>query len=204
MKKPLGPRSNRTKRAPKLERIYRVLLDHPLKKWSIKGITRETRTEYHWTYDIFKDLEKRGLLYEGMVNDISGLFELWRRRPSSSIQRDYHVQDPEAWLKNISLDHAVTTYYAENRLGQYLLPRTLEIYIHEDDLDKWHDRIMRFGYAGKGNLRLLVPDEHVFWNARSIEGLRIVCLQQLIVDLLREGGIANEAAENLIGRYYGE
>jgi hypothetical protein len=204
MKAPQGPRKVRLKVAPKLERIYRVLLDDPLRKWSIKGLTKEALTEYHWTYDVFKELEAKGYVFEGKIIDVVSMFELWSKRPSHSSSREYHVQDPESLLLGQKKDFAVTTYFAENKLGQYLLPKRMDIYLHKTDLNFWHEEVIKVGYVGKGNLRLLISDEHVFWHSKIIEGLRIVGTQQLIVDLLREGGVCTEAAENLIRRYYGQ
>jgi hypothetical protein len=164
----------------------------------------ETGTEYHWTYNVIKELEKIGYMSEGIIVDVSGMFELWKKRPNTSKIIEYHIQDVDNFVMNVSLDYAATTYYAENRLGQYILPRILELYVHEYDIKKWHDQIMEIGYLGKGNLKINVSDEHIFWHKKRMEGLTIVSIQQVIVDLLREGGITIEAAENLIERYYGK
>ena len=51
---------------------------------------------------------------------------------------------------------------------------------------------------GKGNLRLLMDDEHVFYGSFEQKGLKVVSLPQLIVDLFDEGGVCVEAAEMLL------
>jgi hypothetical protein len=54
------------------------------------------------------------------------------------------------------------------------------------------------GLVGKGNMRLLTTDPHVFYNSFRQQGLNIVSIPQLIVDLLEEDGVCTEAAEKLL------
>jgi len=54
------------------------------------------------------------------------------------------------------------------------------------------------GLVGKGNVRLLIADHHVFYGASERQGLNVVSLPQLIIDLLEEGGVCTEAAEKLL------
>jgi hypothetical protein len=49
-----------------------------------------------------------------------------------------------------------------------------------------------------------LSDENVFWDGKKIQGWTIVSIQQLIVDLLREGVECTEAAELLIRRFYND
>ncbi len=49
-------------------------------------------------------------------------------------------------------------------------------------------------------LKLLLSDEHVFYNSFEKDGLKIVSMPQLIIDLMNEGGVCVEAAELLIKR----
>jgi hypothetical protein len=71
-------------------------------------------------------------------------------------------------------------------------------YIKEEDWKQWHDIISKKGLVGKGNLRLLLAEEHVFYKSFEKDGLKIVSTPQLILDLMIEGGVCIEAAELLI------
>ena len=51
-------------------------------------------------------------------------------------------------------------------------------------------------------MRLLIEDEHAFYSNIKKEGLRIVSIPQLILDLLREEGVAIEAAHMLMEKEY--
>ena len=54
------------------------------------------------------------------------------------------------------------------------------------------------GLVGKGNIRLLQADNHVFYSSFERHGLKIVSLPQLILDLFEEGSVCVEAAEKLL------
>ena len=74
----------------------------------------------------------------------------------------------------------------------------IDVYIEEEDWKQWHDIILKKGLVGKGNMRLLLADEHVFYKSFEKNGLNIVSMPQLIIDLMIEGGVCVEAAELLI------
>ena len=55
--------------------------------------------------------------------------------------------------------------------------------------------------VGGGNTRLRWYDEQVLYNSFSMDGYSIVAIPQLIVDLLREGSSAAEAADMMMQKY---
>jgi hypothetical protein len=83
-----------------------------------------------------------------------------------------------------------------------LFPSRVDIYIQEHDLQAWHELLTATGLVGKGNFRLLIDDSHVFYANIKKKGYSIVSTSQLIFDLLREQGVAVEAAHMLIERKY--
>jgi hypothetical protein len=109
---------------------------------------------------------------------------------------------PKKVLENANMKYALTTYFAEQLMGNYLFPRKFDLYVLLEDAHDWHIYMAENGYVGKGNVRIILGDEHVFWDGKTIENWPTVSIQQLIVDLLREGAECNEAAEILISRYY--
>ena len=72
--------------------------------------------------------------------------------------------------------------------------------IKEADLNSWHKLLTKNGLYGKGNFRIVISDGHVMSGKRKINGLSIVSMPQLIVDLAKEGGPCHEAAEMLMKR----
>ncbi|MHB8603464.1 MAG: hypothetical protein ACYC9R_12595 [Nitrosotalea sp.] len=115
-----------------------------------------------------------------------------------STQREYMVREPLGILSTTDMKYALTTYSAENLVQGYLFPSRVDFYIDPADLKKWHLLLSEKGLVGKGNVRILMTDNHVFYNSFVKNGLMIVSMPQLIVDLLVEGVVAVEAAEKLL------
>lgn len=108
------------------------------------------------------------------------------------------VQDPLTLLRGSGIPYALTSYQAENLVQGYLFPSRIDLYIREDDSQEWHGLLRENGLVGRGNVRTLVDDGHVFYRAQVVNDLTVVSVPQLIVDLLAEGGPSVEAAEFLL------
>ena len=143
--------------------------------------------------------EKLKLIKETKVTNVEKLIDYWKEIKKKPKQREYLIQEPIEIIKEANLDYAITTYYAENVLQRYIFPSRLDFYIKEGDLEKWHKLLTSKGALyGKGNVRIIITDHHVMYKKRKIKKLTIVNLPQLIIDLYKEGGPAEEAAEMLI------
>jgi len=188
----------------KIDRIYRILLSLSRKDLSWYRIAREANVAYGWAHSILSDLRDEHIINGSIVQDPRRLFEKWAVRPARTLFREYHVQRPEQFIKDVKLGFALTSYYAEHLVGKYLFPGKFDIYIHHEDAPRWHTLLTGRGYVGKGNLRILLTDEHVFHDGMTVEGFSIVSIQQLIVDLMREGAECLEAADLLIERFYSD
>jgi hypothetical protein len=188
----------------KVERIYRILLSKPSKKRSWYRIAKMADVSYGWAHEILSRLRDQNIIRGSQVKKPYQLFKLWSDRPAPILYREYHIQRPKEVFKNFEFDYAFTTYFAEQLVGNYLFPTLFDIYIHQHDALDWHKFLSDKGYVGKGNVRIFLSDENVFWDGKKIKGWSIVSIQQLIVDLLREGAECTEAAELLIRRYYND
>lgn len=157
---------------------------------------------YSWAYEVMKDLEglhaARGL----RITRADRAYGYWLRHHVQPLYSDYQVPDPVRLISDADLSHAITTYVADQAVQRYLFPRRYDVYIREEDAPAWHRRIMRGGFVGGGNLRLLLHDEDILETSEKRHGLRIVCLPQLILDLIVEGGVCTEAARLLFRRVY--
>jgi hypothetical protein len=186
----------------KVERIYRVLLSRKLKDATWYRIAKEADVAYGWAHAVLKGLEQDGIIEGRRLNDPMALFARWAGREDRRRYREYHVQEPAAVLKGARMDFALTGYFAENLVGRYLFPRRYELYVHLKDASAWHTHLTGNGYVGKGNVQIILGDEHVFFERFEVDGWPVVAVQQLIVDLLREGAECVEAAGLLVGRHY--
>ncbi|HLD79299.1 MAG TPA: hypothetical protein VJA18_01955 [Candidatus Nanoarchaeia archaeon] len=177
------------------ERIIKVLLiEKNLSKYKVSKLASAS---FGWTHEFLKNLEKLKLIKDTKVSNIEGLFSYWIKSHKKPKHREYMIQNPLEILKGINLDYAVTTYYAENVLQRFLFPSRLDVYIKEEDLEKWHKMLTSKGLYGKGNVRILIDSSGLF-KSQKIQELTIVNLPQLILDLKLEGGPCEEAAEILL------
>jgi hypothetical protein len=180
------------------ERILRVLLNNPSGKVSRYWIAKQASCTYPWVREFLLKLDDMGLVEGTRVIDYHGLLQYWKSVSLKPKHRDYMIKRPLKVLKDASLPYALTTYQAETLVQNYLFPSRIDIYVKEEDWEKWHKLLSKKGLVGGGNLRLLLSDAHVFYRAFEVKGLRIVSIPQLIVDLMKEGGVCIEAAEMLI------
>jgi len=186
-------------RGRKRERVLRVLLNEPSGSLTKYGIAKLSECSREWVIEFLRKLETQGLVKQTRVLDYGGLIGFWSGVRSEPEHWDYMLREPLEFLRKIELSYALTTYQGENLLQHYLFPSRTDFYIREEDREEWHRLIAAGGgLVGKGNLRILVTDRHVFYNAIRRQELTVVSVPQLIVDLLGEGGPCVEAAQLLL------
>jgi hypothetical protein len=186
------------KRGIMRERIIRVLLTDPDGSLTKYQLAKKAECSFPWTHEFLGKLDALGLAEGTRVKNYTGLLKYWLEVKVKPEKREYMHRDPISFVKKAGMPYALTTYQAENLVQQYLFPSRTDLYIKGEHTEKWHQLIATEGLIGKGNLRLLMTDDHVFYGSFQRRGLTIVCIPQLIVDLLEEGGVCTEAAEKLI------
>ncbi|MBS3175937.1 hypothetical protein J4457_01740 [Candidatus Woesearchaeota archaeon] len=185
-------------RGLKRERILRVLLTEP-RPLSKNQISKRANCTRQWVILFLRELGKKKLVKETKVIDHSRLIKYWlaiHKKPKK--YREYMVKEPLKLLKKTKLSYALTTYQAENIVQHHLFPSRIDIYIKEEDLQTWHSLFLKKGLYGKGNVRVIITEEHTTYGKRKLNGLFIVSLFQLVIDLYTEGGPAAEAADMLL------
>lgn len=187
-------------RGDKRERILRVLLseEKPLSKLQLSKKADCTR---QWVILFLKQLEKKRFIKSTSVLSREKLLKYWLGIKKRKLKfKMYMVRDPLNVLKNANRDYALTTYQAENLVQHYLFPSRTDIYIKEEDMEEWHKLMTKNGLYGSGNVRIMPYDRHIFYGRKKIKGLFVVSIPQLIIDLFKEGGPCEEAAEMLLKR----
>ena len=185
-------------RGNKKERILRVLLSES-EELSKNELSKRSDCTRQWIILFLRGLEKKKLIKNTKVLNSKELLKYWLKiHKKSNKYREYMIKEPLKLLKKIKLDYALTTYQAENIIQQYLFPSRADVYIKEEDLEKWHKIMTKEGLYGKGNVRLIINDEHVMYKKRKINSLFVVSIPQLIIDLFTEGGPCEEAGEMLL------
>ena len=189
-------------RGAKVDRIYRTLLASHNNGHSWYKIAKEADVAYGWAHRKLDELRTTGLIKGSKVAQPRELFKIWAAHRVPIYVREYHIKDPQGILKDSPLAYSLTKYYAENLLNNYLFPKVYDLYVNPRDLVAWNELLSSNGYVGSGNLRLLLTDVHVSWGAKVVDGWPVVGLQQLIVDLIREGAECIEAVQQLMEKYY--
>jgi len=186
----------------KQERIYRVLLSHIIKKPSGYKVAKLAEVSYPYVHTILGKLEREGILKDRQIIEIEKMFNYWAEHIGPIYLREYNIQNPKDIFRKAQMDYAFTGYFAENLIGKYLFPRSYELYIKDYDFEKWDEYLLDAGYLGKGNVKILCSDHHVFFEKQIVEDWPVVSTQQLIVDLMREGADCGEAGERLMKMMY--
>jgi hypothetical protein len=182
------------------ERIIRTLLVEPNGTLTKYKLAKMAEASFPWTHEFLNKLQAQKLVKGTVATDYAGLINYWLQIKTKPEKREYMHKNPLDLIQTSKLPYALTTYQAENLVQHYLFPSRIDLYIKKEDMDRWRGVLTVDGLVGKGNLRLLIADEHVFYGAFKRQNLTVVSIPQLIVDLLEEGGVCTEAAEKLISK----
>lgn len=187
----------------KKERLHRVLQNHPEGQLSRYEVTKEADVSTSWGYEYLDQLDDEGLVEDTAVKQPEQLYERWMETRIEPNAVRVSLQQPLERIRGSNLSYALTTAEAEQVHQGFLFPSTTAIYVREDEIGAWLNFVADTGLVGGGNTELRATDEHVFYNAQTVEGVTTVSIPQLIVDLLDEDGPAVEAAERLMERVHG-
>jgi len=189
----------------KRERILRILLDNPDGNLTAYAVHIEAECSQPWALNYLKKLEKMNLIKNTKVIDAYNLFEYWIKIRSPIRYSEYHLKkEPLSIIEESKLKYALTTYQADRIIHNYLFPTRTDFYIMKKDLNLWHKILLSNGLVGKGNTRILIADQHIIKNSIKRKGYSLVPKSQLICDLLMEGGVAIDAANRLIRKWYSD
>jgi len=180
------------------ERIIRVLLVEPNGSLTKYQLAKKAESSFPWTHELLNKLEDQKFVRGTTVIDFTGLVNYWLQIKTKPEKKEYMHKNPISIIRKAKLAYALTTYQAENLVQHYLFPSRIDLYIRKEEAERWHQLLTNKGLVGKGNVRLLITDPHVFYGSSKRQNLTVVSIPQLIVDLLEEGGVCAEAAEKLI------
>ena len=182
-------------------RIIRILLSKPDGNLTKYRIAKQAESSTSWVIEFLRKLEGLKLVRKTKVLDFDKLIGYYIEIMPKMKYFEFFVQEPLKLLKESKLDYALTTYGAENFTSRHLFLSRYDVYIKEEHIDKWRSMIIKRGLLGKGNLRLILVNDHmVFKEAKEIKGIRIVSMPQLLIDLKKEGGVCMEAYNILVKR----
>lgn len=179
-------------------RVARILLNEPAGTLTKYRVAKLAGSSYPWIHSLLQKLEERGITHKTRVKDFKSLFLWWKRWQPAFEYREYMVQNPLELLRETGLEYALTTYQAENKTQNYLFPSRTDVYIRPEDKQRWHGLLVENGLVGKGNVRILYGDDHVFYKSFKADGFTLVSTPQIIFDLYNEGNVCVEAGNMLL------
>lgn len=202
-----------------LEIIIRIL-EKGGSKWSILEIQKESALSYGAVWNLIKKLEKAGYVAKD-----NGLYKLTNRgvlisqaaslNPIGSKERiEYYgggtAKDRRDFIRNTATenkkDYALTLFAATDVIQPYVKSESVQAYIRSKDRNFWKKKSKESGYSpvhGTGGNLTLMPVEEDYYFALSGEysGYKMVCIPQLVVDLISLGGPGEEQAKLIKERF---
>ena len=183
-------------------RIIRRLLERPDGSWTRYALAKDSGASQPFGVKVIQQLEKMGFVKGTRVTDMEGLARHGADiMPRPLLVVNFYIQEPVDFIRKHAGRYALTTYFAENQVTHHLFPTRCDAYVTGSALKGLKRAVMKDGLIGNGNTRLIVPvDEGIIDEARDIRGVCVVSLGQLMLDLVREGGVCMEAFELMVDR----
>ena len=196
----------------KASRILRGLLANPGKGWSIRALAAEVDVSVGYTHAVVASLLSLGYVVRNevelleLVNPV-GLLERWASYHQYVFENEfmnYYTYDNDVEsvlnkLRKVDSGYALTTLAGAFLVSPYVRPRTVELYVNNNNVRDVVDALGLVSIEKDGNVKLVTPyDTGVFYNTQIVDGLKIVSDVQLFVDLKNYPARGVEAAQNLL------
>ena len=195
--------------APKSARILRVLLMRNSEWWKIQALANEAGVSLGQTANVKKRLRDREWIAEGdagfRLTNPQDLLTEWSKAYTyrDNTVRDYYSMNgtddvEKTFLKacqTLNIAYAFTGFSAARRVAPAVRGQRTMAYVSAISKALLEQAGLKEVSSG-ANVSLMLPyDEGVYYMAREIDSLRVVCPIQLYLDLKRYKGRGEEAAE---------
>ena len=204
----------------KSSRIIRILLTQPSNRWVLRGLAQEAQVSLGMAFYVTSSLIRMGFMSRDESNNLvlTDPYRLLRQWAASHNYifsnkfSEFYTFDTEFEIflskftklpDKMGGRYALTLHAAAWITAPYVRPTDFHIYIRPDIRQEELSILLKgLGISPiekSGNVRLVTPyDEGVFYGSRLINGVRVVSLVQLYVDLFNYPGRGEEAAEKLL------
>jgi hypothetical protein len=183
-------------------RIVKRLLERPDGTWTKYKLAKASGCSRQWVIQFIRKLEELELVSGTRVKDPMGLIRFGAdATPKPQKVLNLFHTDPVEFVRKHTDRYAFTTYSAENMVTHHLFPHRYDVYLDMETMHRVYERTFIEGWLGMGNTRLIVPvDGTIVDDVRLVKDVRVVGMGQLLIDLVREGGVAEEAVQEMIRR----
>ncbi|MEM7819020.1 MAG: hypothetical protein QW403_02655 [Candidatus Aenigmatarchaeota archaeon] len=187
------------------EKITRLLLTYPNKKWKQKELVLATGFSKGFISQQIKELTEENIISKLenriVLTDFLKLLNKWagtRKLPKPTYFKAENVEKIEEKLRKSKIDYALTLFRAAWHRVKFLKVEKVELYVKRNDFEK----IKRI--LGKeeivGNIEVYVDDDALI-GSEKINGLNLVSVVQNYVDLVCVGGNGTRVAMQLAKKY---
>ena len=183
-------------------RIVKRLLERPDGTWTKYSLAKASGCTRQWVIQLIRKMEELGLVMGTKVKDPMGLIRYGAKATPKPLKvlNIFHTE-PIEFVRKHTDRYAFTTYSAENMVTHHLFPHRYDVYLDMDTMHRVYERTFIEGWLGMGNTRLIVPvDETIVDDVRLVDDVRVVGMGQLMIDLVKEGGVAEEAVQEMVRR----
>lgn len=204
--------------AAKASRVARVMLIQPGRAWQVQELAREAKISLGLAFKSKDALIEQGYAEERehgiAVRDPRALLDAWRAAYVSPARRSqYYVMDDTAsaeaavarWCDQHRADYGLADFSGAWRLAPMVRHKQASICVREspssDILASMISAVSAKPVETGSNLAIsITSDEAVFFDAREVDGLRVLSPVQLYLDLHAQRGRGEEAGNELLRR----
>ncbi len=198
--------------APKSTRILRVLLMRPSEWWKTQALADEAGVSLGQVANVKKRLRDREWVADGKkgfkLTNPKSLLADWAGNYTyrkNTVRDFYAMKGPDEVeavfakaCEKLDIRYAFTGFSAARRVAPAVLGQRTMAYVSTIS-EALLERAGLKEVPSGANVSLMIPyDEGVFYGARKVEGLRVVCPVQLYLDLKGYKGRGEEAAEAVL------
>lgn len=189
------------------EKVVRLLLTYPKRKWRQKELAEATNCSKAFLSKLTKKLIERGILARPYKNQIillsfTNALNFWQtiRKLPKPIYIKTGLNQEEIIKKLKNIDCCITLFYSAWLRTKFMKTNTIEIYVLNDKIKKF---IKIFGKESKEptNFTVFEADKDVFIGSEKLNNLRLVSIVQNYVDLMVYGGSGVRVALKLSEKY---
>ncbi len=205
---------------PKSSRVLRVMLTHPGRRWTLRELAKEARVSLGMSHYVTASLARMGLTTREESNKLVlieplRLLKQWAAASNYSLLnslQEFYTFDSEfevflSKLKRLpsrfNHSYALTLHSAAWLIAPHVRPTDFHLYVRpsmkrEESLS-FAKALSLSPIERSGNVKLVSPyDEGVFYGSMQTNGIIVVSLIQLYVDLYNYPGRGEEAAEKVL------
>jgi len=196
--------------SPKAERVLRVLLENPKRKWLLKPLSEAADVSLGQVSNVKKLLDGREWLKDTdkgiLVTNYDALLTEWSKsyQPSRNVPAEYYAMASLSEIERAVAGEnegpplgALTGFSAAARFAPAVRYQRAQAYV-KGRTEAVAERLGWKPVTSGGNVTLIQPyDEGVFEGSKVIDGVNVVSPVQAYLDLWKNPGRGEEAAEAL-------